>query len=288
MAKINFKSEPAVMILDVDITERKQTEQALQKYSERLEEMVDERTRELKDAQEELIRKEKLATLGELAGGVAHELRNPLGVLSNAVYFLNIILTDADDKTKEYLDILSTEVRKSERIVTDLLGFSRTRLTEGTEQEEVAVSTLVIRVLAEQSPPEQVEASTQFDSDLPPVWVNPQQIGQVLTNLVTNAYQAMPDGGKLSIGATVQEDEVVISVRDTGCGIPPENLDKLFEPLFTTKAKGIGLGLAVSRNLLQANGGHIEVESNEGEGTIFSVTLPTQLTDDKNRSYAVG
>jgi signal transduction histidine kinase len=259
-----------------DVTERKQAEEALKEYSERLEAMVDERTRELKDAQEELIRKEKLATLGELAGGVAHELRNPLGVLSNAVYYLNLILTDADEKTKEYLDILSMEVRKSEKIVTDLLGFSRTRLTEKTEREAVAVSELVARVLVGQPPPEQVEISTQLDPDLPPVLVNPQQIGQVLTNLVANAYQAMPDGGNLNISAATQKNEVVISVNDTGVGIPPENIDKLFEPLFTTKAKGIGLGLAVSRNLLEANGGRIEVESEEGEGSTFTILLPVE------------
>jgi PAS domain S-box-containing protein len=266
-----------------DITERKQAEEALKEYSERLEEMVDERTKELKDAQEELIRKEKLATLGELAGSVAHELRNPLGVLANVVYFLKMTLPDADDKTKEYLDILSRQVRKSGKIVSDLLDFSRTRLTETTEREKVIVSTLVTRVLAEHPLPDSIDVSTQIDTDLPPVWVNPQQIEQVLTNLVTNACQAMLDGGELTISATTQEDEVAISVRDTGCGISLENLTKLFEPLFTTKAKGFGLGLAVSRNLLQTNGGHIEVESKEGEGTIFTVTLPTQLKDDKKR-----
>jgi signal transduction histidine kinase len=150
-------------------------------------------------------------------------------------------------------------------------------LTEKVEREPVAVPTLVTHVLAQHPPPDPIAVSTQFDPNLPPVWVNPQQIEQVLTNLVTNAYQAMPDGGNLSFSAAPQENEVVISVRDSGVGISPENLDKLFEPLFTTKAKGIGLGLAVVKNLLEANGGQIEAASKQGEGSTFTIHLPDKL-----------
>ena len=278
-----------------DITERKQAEEALKEYSERLEEIVEERTQELREAQEQLIRREKLVILGQLAGGVGHELRNPLGVISNAVYFLQMTLPETDETTREYLGIISSEVRGAEKIVSDLLDFSRTRLAD---REEIAVSDLVSQVLERRPPPEDVEVVTQIPADLPPVFVDPRQIGQVLGNLVTNAYQAMPDGGRLTIH--VSEDEGIerrgdkgtrrqgdslpvspspclhVSMSDTGCGIPEENMKKIFEPLFTTKAKGIGLGLAVSKNLVEANGGSIEMESEMGKGSTFTVKLPSR------------
>ena len=256
-----------------DITERKRAEGVLKEYSERLEEMVEERTKELRDAQERLVRREKLAVLGQLAGGVGHELRNPLGVISNAVYFLQMTLPDADETTREYLDIITSEVRLAGQIVSDLLDFSRTR---PAERQEIAVFELVAQVLAKQPPPENVKVTTQIAPDLPPAFVDPRQIGQVLVNLVTNAYQAMPEGGELTIETSPKPGWVSISVTDTGCGISPENMAKLFEPLFTTRARGIGLGLAVSKSLVEANGGSIEVESEMGKGSTFTVRLPTR------------
>ena len=259
--------------------ERKQAEGALREYSERLAEMVEKRTKELRDAHERLVRSEKLAVLGQLAGGVGHELRNPLGVISNAVYFLQMTLSDADETTREYLGIISSEVRNSEKIVSDLLDFSRTR---APEREEVAVSELVVQVLEKHPPPEEVRVSSEIAPDLPPVFVDPRQMGQVLVNLVTNAYQAMPEGGRLVIktsevsGKPPRSQWVALSITDTGCGISQENMERLFEPLFTTKARGIGLGLAVSRNLVEANGGSLEVESELGKGSTFTVTLPAK------------
>ena len=253
----------------------------LKEYSERLEEMVEERTQDLRDAQEELVRREKLAVLGQLAGAVGHELRNPLGVISNAVYYLEMIHLDADDITKEYLHMISSEVHNADRIISDLLDYARIR---PSEREEIAVSALVDRALEKQPAPAGVEVTTSIAADLPHAYVDPGQIGQVLVNLVTNAYHAMPDGGNLTINARRGDPrgrpargrpEVSISITDTGCGISAENMEKVFEPLFTTKARGIGLGLAVSRNLAQANGGTIEVESTEGEGSTFTVILPT-------------
>jgi signal transduction histidine kinase len=217
--------------------------------------------------------------MGQLAGSVAHELRNPLGILNNAVYYLKTILADGDQTVQEYLEMISTQIRKSDKIISDLLNFSRTRPDESAEREEVAVSAMIQQVLAEQPPPAQVEVSTQIAPDLPPIFVDLQQMNAVLTNLVSNAYQAMPDGGKLAIKAETKADEVVIAVSDTGVGIPPENINKLFEPLFTTKAKGIGLGLAVSKNLVEANGGTIEVQSEYEKGCIFTVSLPVVRRD---------
>lgn len=251
-----------------DVTGRKQAEEELRAYSQRLEKALE----QLREAQEQLVREEKLAVLGQLAGGVGHELRNPLGVISNAVYFLQMVLADADERTREYLGIIGSEVRNAEKIVSDLLDLSRTR---PAEREEVALSELVAEALEKQPPPEGVEVTPRIASDLPILFVDRLQIRQVLANLVANAYQAMPEGGELTLSARADGGRVCLSVTDTGYGISRENMGKIFEPLFTTRARGIGLGLAVSRNLVQVNGGTIEVQSEEGQGSTFTVALPT-------------
>lgn len=255
-----------------ELVERERAEEALTEYSERLEEMVEERSRELEDAQEELVRKEKLATLGQLAGGVSHELRNPLGVISNAVYYLKMTLSDADETTREYLDMISSEVPKSEKIVSDLLGLSGVRTPQ---KEETEVSTLITQSLERVPPPEGTTLNVNLPPDLPLVFVDSQQIEQVLTNLITNAYQAMPDGGALTIQGGTDGHRVAVSICDTGVGITVENVQKIFEPLFTTKSRGIGLGLALSQSLVEANEGSIEVQSEEGKGSTFTVLVPT-------------
>jgi signal transduction histidine kinase len=262
----------------LEIAERKRAEEALKEYSERLQEMVEQRTQELREAQEQLIRRERLEVLGQLAGGVGHELRNPLGVISNAVYYLKMVIPDSDQAIREYLDIISSEVLNAEKIVSDLLDFSR---TTRADKETPAVSDLVNQALAKRPLPQNVEVMAQFAADLPPVFVDPRQIRQVLVNLISNACDAMPGGGRLIIGAQADGDRLALSVTDTGCGIPQENLRKVFEPLFTTKAKGIGLGLAVSRSLAEVNGGTIEVHSpspmlQPAQGTTFTLVLPTR------------
>jgi PAS domain S-box-containing protein len=269
-----FADEAPVGILAVfaDITERKRAEQALKEYSARLEEMVEDRTRELHDAQQELIRNERLAILGQLAGGVSHELRNPLATITNAIYFLQMTLADADETTREYLQLISTQAQNAGKIVSDLLDFSRKPIAD---RELTPVSQLVSQLLETSAPPANVEVSTLVSPDLPPAKVDPQQIGQVLKNLVTNAYQAMPDGGTLTVRAEAHDNEVHLAVVDTGTGISEEDMPKLFEPLFSTKPGGIGLGLAVSKTLAEANEARIEVESRKGEGSTFTVILPT-------------
>lgn len=255
-----------------DITERKRAEQALKEYSVRLEEMVEERTRELHDTQQELMLKERLAILGQLAGGVSHELRNPLATITNAVYFLQMTLPDADETTREYLQLISTQAQNAGKIVSDLLDFSRKPIAD---RQPTPVSQLVSQALETSAPPANVEIITLVSPDLPPAKVDPQQIGQVLENLVTNAYQAMPDGGTLTISAEAHDDQVYVAVIDTGTGISDQDITRLFEPLFSRKPGGIGLGLAVSKTLVEANEGRIEVESSKGKGSTFTVILPS-------------
>jgi len=208
-----------------------------------------------------------------LAGGVGHELRNPLGVISNAVYFLRMSNSDADETIREYYDIIASEVWNAERIVSDLLDFSRTRKGES---EEIAVLDLVTEALEKQPWPENVEVFTKIAPDLAPVFVEPRQIVQILVNLISNAYQAMPEGGDLTVSGRQGGGRVYVSITDTGSGILEQDMNKIFEPLFTTRARGIGLGLSVSRNLIEANGGSLEVESKEGKGSVFTIALLTK------------
>jgi PAS domain S-box-containing protein len=255
-----------------------------QNYASELEQRVEARTRELREAQEQLVRQEKLAVLGQLAGGVGHELRNPLSIINNAIYFLRLVQPEADEKVQEYLGIIEAETHTADKIISDLLDFSRIR---SVDVEPVVVADLVSRVLERFPVPKGVRVTLKIPKDLPRVSADPRQMMQVLGNLVVNACQAMisqrsttdmPEGGKLVISAKLSvvdgQPLVAIAVKDTGVGIPPENMKKLFEPLFTTKAKGIGLGLAVSRKLAEANGGRIEVESESGKGSTFTLVLP--------------
>ncbi len=256
-----------------DITRQKQAEEAILHMNEELEIKVRERTAALLAAQDELLRNEKLAVLGQVAGSVGHELRNPLGVMSNAIYYLQTVLADADATTREYLDMIGDEIGSAERIVADLLDSVRTK---SPQCQGVEVSALVERVRAGLPMPETIAFKAALEPGLPPLWVDPHQIQQVLRNLLSNAVDAMPDGGELEFraGFDAAAQTVTIEVRDKGAGIEPENIGKLFQPLFTTKPRGIGLGLVVVKNLVQVNGGRVVVQSAPGKGSTFSVTLP--------------
>ena len=247
----------------------------LQEYSERLERTVEHRTGELRDAQEQLVRKEKLAVLGQLAGGVGHELRNPLVAIKNAAYFLNMALEKPEPEVKESLKIMEKELATSERIISSLLDLAR---PSSPIRRKVDINDLVQGALSRSSIPENIEVVNQPDEALPVILADPDQLIQVFQNIILNAAQAMPEGGRLSLRSEVPGPEwVTISITDTGVGIPEENLGKLFEPLFTTRARGMGLGLAVIKALVEGHGGRIEVESEVGKGSTFKVRLPTTL-----------
>jgi PAS domain S-box-containing protein len=260
----------------IDITERKLAEEKIIQLNTELEQRVEERTLALNQAQEQLVVQERLAVLGQLAGSVGHELRNPLGVISNAIYFLKLVHPEADEKTRQYFDMIEQETRTSEKIITDLLDFARIKKVE---RVQAVVPDLLQRVLVRFPVPGNIQVALQLPDDLPFVLVDPRQAEQILGNLVTNACQAMPDGGNLVISArpsiAAGRSSLAISVKDSGVGISPENMPKLFEPLFTTKPSGIGLGLAVCKRLAEANGGRIEVQSEPGIGSTFTLHLPT-------------
>ncbi|HEX9874488.1 MAG TPA: ATP-binding protein [Deferrimonas sp.] len=269
---------------------------------EMLGDSFDKMTASLRAAQEELVRREKLAILGQLAGGVGNELRNPLGVMNNAVFFLRDQLPDPGETVREYLDIIKNEIDSCQRILTDFIDFFRTR---PPRMKLVPAGELIARSIERSVIPENVAVAVDLPETLPSLRVDPLQMGQVLVNFILNAIQAMPQGGALNIAARrahssklvahgeagktkelsakSQErggDFVEISAADSGEGIAPENLEKLFQPLFTTRSRGVGLGLPISRNLVEANGGWIAVESELGKGTTFTVALPVARDED--------
>jgi C4-dicarboxylate-specific signal transduction histidine kinase len=227
---------------------------------------------QLRETQDELVRKEKLATIGQLASSVGHELRNPLGVMANAAYILERTMEAPSPKAKQYLELLNTQIRLSERIVSDLLDSTRSK---SPQRRRISVHPLLTEQLGRVAIPSNVHVEISVDDHLPEIEVDPDQIGQILVNLFTNATQAMDNQpGVLSIHARNGDGRVHIDVRDTGPGVPPTLTDKIFEPLYTTKARGIGLGLSVSRSLATANQGSLTVVNHPGGGAVFTLALP--------------
>jgi signal transduction histidine kinase len=239
----------------------------------RLEEMVAARTAQLERAQEALVRREKLAALGELSGGVSHELRTPLAVMSNAVRLLETLQPDAPQAVHRAHQMLRDQIALAQRIIRDMLEFSR---ITPAERLPIPLRDLADTQLARLNPPEGITVLREFPDSLPLVHVDPVHAGQVVLNLLTNAVQAMGDGGTLHLrGRLVDQGTVLLEVTDTGPGVPPEHLEKIFEPLFTTKNGGIGLGLAVSKSLALANGGDLAVANAPGRGATFAFAMPT-------------
>ncbi|MDK2979734.1 MAG: hypothetical protein PWQ55_81 [Chloroflexota bacterium] len=263
-----------VNIYGRDITDLKDAENQLRRYSQDLEKSVEEKSAELLEARDRLARQEKLAIMGQLASGVGHELRNPLAVINNAVYMLRLGFSKQSEvNTKDYLDIIDQEIAASNKIITDLLTFARIK------PANLAVTDLhhsLDEVLKKFVAPENVEVKIELPDDLPNVTVDEKQIEQVIANIVTNAYQAITDRGSLTVTGKVERRMVRMDFTDTGIGIPPENLERIFEPLFSTKTKGIGLGLTISKMLAEANGGKIKVRSQLNHGTTLSLYLPLE------------
>ena len=263
------------MLVFQDITKIVDLTFNLEKYSRKLEEMVMGRTLDLQKASQELKQKEQLAMLGQLAGSVSHELRNPLATISNAIYFLNMTLTDVDKNIKEYLEMMDHEVNKARKIISDLLDFSKTPISERANREKTDLIKIITEVLENNPAPDNVDIVTDIPSVLSAVYTDQIQVSQILANLISNAYQAMTEGGSLSISAgQIDDSQIQLTIKDTGVGISEEQLPYIFQPLFTTRHNGIGLGLAITKNLVETNEGTITVESKVGEGTSFIVALP--------------
>jgi len=252
----------------------------IQEWNAELAKRVAERTRELKQIQNQLIRTEQLAAVGQLAAGVAHEINNPLGIILG---FTQSILDQIgeDHELHDPLRIVEREALRGKYIVQNLLDFSR-------QSEPSLESTDIVQALEEtlacvnhQTTLQGIEVECLCPEDFPLMMVDARQMHQVFMNIVLNAIHAMPDGGKLTVTAQVVAHEARLGFRDTGGGIPEENLSRIFDPFFTTKevGQGTGLGLSVSFSIVKQHGGTIEVESEVGKGSCFTVKLPLQGTE---------
>lgn len=247
--------------------------EALRAMNNNLEALVEQRTEELRAAHQELVRRERLAVLGTLAGALGHELRNPLSAMATSVYVLRQITSDNRD-TDQHLTILTHQIANANRIITNLLDFARTR---EPVWEEVDLREVVREAIESSVIPSSVALAVSLGEEPSQTMADATQIRQVLLNLIANAVQAMPDGGRLEVAIRRRGEGIEITVADTGCGMTEEQKTRLFQPLFTTKPKGIGLGLAVSKKLIEAHGGEITCESELGKGTRFSIWLPALL-----------
>ena len=234
--------------------------------------------RRLKESREQLIHAEKLTSLGQLAASVAHEINNPLaGVLTYTKLLERKVAGDTFRKEEalDYLSKMESEVGRCSRIIRNLLDFSRQTEPHFRLVDINQVLEQVLAMVGHQAQIQKVEIVREFSPSLPKVMADFDQLQQVFTNLTLNAIQAMSGGGKLTLHTSVANTQVVVDVQDTGCGIPKENLSRLFTPFFTTKekGKGVGLGLAVVGRIVERHKGEIKVQSEVGKGTTFSVCL---------------
>jgi signal transduction histidine kinase len=217
-----------------------------------------------------LQRTERLATIGQIAGGVAHELRNPLNVVKTSVYYLLNARNATPEKRAEHLQRIERHVGVADNVITALSNFAKMPLPN---LQPVPVRRCVEEALEINVVPENVRVTLDLPDGLPPALADADQLRIVLGNLIRNAREAMPRGGVLTVAAVAVGDGVEVAVTDTGVGIPAELLGRVMEPLYSTKARGLGLGLALARAILDKNKGGLRVVSEPGRGSTFTVRL---------------
>jgi signal transduction histidine kinase len=242
---------------------------------ETLEALVEERTKQLKDS-------ERLAAIGQTAGMVGHDIRNPLQAIIGDIYLAksdvaSLQKSEKKESLQESLEAIAKNAEYINKIVTDLQDFAKP-LSPCLEETDLKL--LIEDLLRKDGIPKNVKTELKLDSNAHMVTADNAYIRRIVGNLVSNAIQAMPDGGKLKIRATRQANDILITVEDTGVGIPEEAKSKLFKPLFTTKSRGQGFGLAVVKRLTEALNGTVNFESESGKGTKFTIRLSS--TKDKN------
>jgi len=258
--------------------ERERLLREIEEWNQELEARVEQKSVELEQAHAEIVQTEKLAALGHLAGGMAHEIRNPL----NSINLFTQILKSScppEDGNLLYIDKIFQEVDRIDDILIKLLHASK---RPRFHLESLDVTDLIDQVLAsfsEQLKSQNIEIDKDYSPELQPIMADPAEIEQVFSNLFSNSIYEMSEGGRLAVKLTQDDEDVHVVVSDSGGGIPAENLNTIFDPFFTTKEKGTGFGLSVVLRIIKAYGGKISVDSTPGEGTTFNIRLPRTPAD---------
>jgi two-component system NtrC family sensor kinase len=266
-----YANQAAVFIENARLVEE------LRQAAADLEARVEQRTRELRTSQARVIRAEKMAAVGRLAGSVAHEVNNPLQAIT---LHLQLVTDEINSQSaQEQINIVQHELDRISEIVQRLLEFQRPKLARRSRQRIEDLLEEVLALAGKQSQQAGVSIDYHLEDDLMPVLASGDQIKQVFLNLILNAIEAMPGGGKLTIRGRSSDDVVIITFTDTGPGISPEEMNQLFEPFFSTKQSGSGLGLAVSQEIITSHGGLLEVFNHPQSGAVFTVTLPAEQED---------
>jgi signal transduction histidine kinase len=239
---------------------------------------------------EQMERADRLASVGEMAAGIAHEIKNPLTGIAAAITIIKDDFADSDPKVEIVNEVLE-QVKRLDKTVNDLLFFGKPTLPEPTFTDINSTIEKTLMFASQHRGGKSIVKKLELQEDLPAVFVDPKQIQQVLLNLFLNAVQAMQESGTLTVKSTLVRHDgnecILISIADTGQGIPSQILEKIFTPFFTTKAQGTGLGLAICHKLVKQHGGTMSVESADGKGTVFHVELPVRPMLTDNESIAV-
>ena len=266
-----------IVSMGIDITEKDAAEKELERHRKELEVLVDERTLELKQTQDELVRKERLATLGQLTATVSHELRNPLGAMRPSMYLIKKMVDKDNDKLNNAITRVERNIQRCDHIIDELLDF--TRITDISETDTV-LDDWLNNLLEEQNIPDSIRVSTNFGLHNIHLLLDPERMRRAVINIIDNACQAMTEDfipeseQSLMISTEHSNKRVSIRIEDTGPGIDEATMQKIFEPLFSTKGFGVGLGLPTVKQIMQQHQGGIEVASTQESGTCMTLWLP--------------
>jgi len=263
-----------------DITERKRTEERIKNQNILLEQAVQEKQQEMEALFERMLRQEKLATIGQMAGSIAHELRNPLGAVKQSAFFLKRLydrqkLEASNPKVQEHLELIKHELDTSEQVIAYLLKMTHMK---PIQREQTDLRPIIEDAAERCQFPEQIRLTLDLNPEPFLIWADHLQLRQVFINILTNAVQAIEQDGNITIRATqlTQEKSTTIEIENDGLGIEPDALDKVFEPLYTTKTTGAGLGLSICKQIIENHQGHISIRSSINQGTTVTIVLPGQ------------
>jgi len=261
----------------------------LTQWGRTLERRVEERTRQLRETQDQLIQSEKLASLGKIAAGVAHEINNPL---TSILIHTHLLLEQSGDRpeSRESLTLIADETSRCAQIVKGLLDFARLTPSRSVPSDINDILERTLQLLEKQASVRNIRIEKQLDPSLPPIDLDKNKFLQVFSNLAINACEAMPKGGALSVASRLSRDGTGIEIvfSDTGVGIPKDIIPNLFDPFFTTKSFGTGLGLAVSYGIIRQRGGSIDVQSEVGRGAAFTVRIPLAVSNEESEREGGG